>query len=98
MSIVSCRSLRLATTVFSDSKKFVNAPGAAKKKSPATPVSDFVAATNKIRNNILVHRNTRQINKGSKQTVGPVLQSGQLCSRTAVNLRQINVLLTYSEF
>ena len=94
MSIVSCRSLRLATTVFSDSKKFVNA---AKKKSPATPVSDFVAAT-KIRNNILVHRNTRQINKGSKQTVGPVLQSGQLCSRTAVNLRQINVLLTYSEF
>ena len=64
-----------------------------KKKSPATPVSDFVAATN-----ILVHRNTRQINKGSKQTVGPVLQSGQLCSRTAVNLRQINVLLTYSEF
>lgn len=98
MSIVSCRSLRLATTVFSDSKKFVNAPGAAKKKSPATPVSDFVAAT-KIRNNILVHRNTRQINKGSKQTViGPVLQSGQLCSRTAVNLRQINVLLTYSEF
>ena len=90
MSIVSCRSLRLATTVFSDSKKFVNA---AKKKSPATPVSDFVAATN-----ILVHRNTRQINKGSKQTVGPVLQSGQLCSRTAVNLRQINVLLTYSEF
>ena len=97
MSIVSCRSLRLATTVFSDSKKFVNAPGAAKKKSPATPVSDFVAAT-KIRNNILVHRNTRQINKGSKQTVGPVLQSGQLCSRTAVNLRQINVLPTYSEF
>ena len=93
MSIVSCRSLRLATTVFSDSKKFVNAPGAAKKKSPATPVSDFVAATN-----ILVHRNTRQINKGSKQTVGPVLQSGKLCSRTAVNLRQINVLLTYSEF
>lgn len=33
MSIVSCRSLRLATTVFSDSKKFVNAPGAAKKKA-----------------------------------------------------------------
>ena len=66
-----------------------------KKKRPATPVSDFVAAT-KIRNNILLHRNTRQINKGSKQTVGPVLQSPQLCSRTAVNLRQINVL-TYSE-
>ena len=97
MSIVSCRSLRLATTVFSDSKKFVNDTRKEKKKSPATPVSDFVATT-KIRNNILVHRNTRQINKGSKQTVGPVLQSGQLCSRTAVNLRQINVLLTYSEF
>ena len=58
MSIVSCRSLYLATTVLSHSEKFVNAPGAAKKKSPATPFSGFVAAT-EIRNNILVHRNTR---------------------------------------
>lgn len=32
MSIVSCRSLYLATTVLSHSEKFVNAPGAAKKK------------------------------------------------------------------
>lgn len=45
MSIVSCRSLRLATTVFSDSKKFVNAPGAAKKKSPAMEISALKVET-----------------------------------------------------